>query len=467
MKKILIVGIVSLIFPSLALASIDSNLKYGATGGEVNELQDFLIGKGFLSVSSPTNNFFSLTLKAVIAYQGSVGLPTTGFVGPLTRTKINAELANQLSQSDAQEVVETGTTSAPVVQCPTGFTCTKSEDQTKAIQGLQNEVTALRSQVQQQTSLQQQIVVNTTPQNTSNTPASSAGTQTSIPTPVPECVVNNEPSKCLIVTPESVQGGTTATITIKTPAYQFKMPNGACVSQDNVDTCVGSNNIQGRSISISPDGKVITYTMYVPDNHSDIVQVFVNGIYNNNAQIKPGGVSSLSAIVKVINSSQDIKDLGLDFTPRINKYTTTNEQGDTKTFYTAEFQPYFTTTSSGNIDIGLPNSSFQFVSPSSVVIYKNGAVASQSDYGQLEISYSQWAQSVLSRDGTYFTIARNQGQTRIPVNVSFKIDGTPSDTYSVELKSITVRSANGGISTVPIFMNPLSSPLLSAKTNGI
>lgn len=80
------------LIPSLSLASIDANLRYGAKGTQVTELQKFLINKGFLS-GQASGSFFSLTQKAVAAYQKSISLPTTGFVGPMTRVKINEELA--------------------------------------------------------------------------------------------------------------------------------------------------------------------------------------------------------------------------------------------------------------------------------------------------------------------------------------------------------------------------------------
>lgn len=95
-----------LLLPSFTFASIDFDLKYGSKGDEVIELQEYLIDKGFL-VAQPTGNFFSLTQKGVMSYQKSVGLPSTGFAGPLTRGKINADL---LDTTDV-EIAETG---APV-----------------------------------------------------------------------------------------------------------------------------------------------------------------------------------------------------------------------------------------------------------------------------------------------------------------------------------------------------------------
>ncbi len=75
------------VLPHTSFAAISSNLKHGSRGAEVTELQEFLIAKGLL-VPPATGGFFGLTKKAVIAYQISIGLPATGFVGPLTRAAI-------------------------------------------------------------------------------------------------------------------------------------------------------------------------------------------------------------------------------------------------------------------------------------------------------------------------------------------------------------------------------------------
>jgi len=153
MKKILLISL--LFVPVFASASIDINLKYGATGSEVIELQEFLVDKGFL-VSNATGNFFSLTNSAVVKYQGSVGLPTTGFVGPMTREKINAELGQKISTANQQEVVETGSFSTASVNDK----ITQMLNQIKTLQ----ELIAKQNQTQQSTleSLQQ-IQQNTTP----------------------------------------------------------------------------------------------------------------------------------------------------------------------------------------------------------------------------------------------------------------------------------------------------------------
>lgn len=109
MKKLYTALLVAyFIIPSISLASIDTNLKYGARGVAVTELQDFLIAKGFLT-GQTSGNFFSLTRKAVVAYQSSIGLPATGYVGPMTRAKINDDLSATNAPAVSAEIAETGT----------------------------------------------------------------------------------------------------------------------------------------------------------------------------------------------------------------------------------------------------------------------------------------------------------------------------------------------------------------------
>src|SRR3989338_5023311 len=73
--------------------SLNFNLKYRSrdanTNGEVSTLQDFLQSQNYLS-SEPTGYFGILTLKAVKDFQRDNGITPTGYVGPITRAKINA-----------------------------------------------------------------------------------------------------------------------------------------------------------------------------------------------------------------------------------------------------------------------------------------------------------------------------------------------------------------------------------------
>lgn len=118
MKKIFKIAIVALAIvatgAATANAAFNANLSVGATGADVSALQSWLISKGFAipSISSGAampGYFGQQTKSAVVAYQASVGLPATGFVGPLTRGILNGS-----------PVV--GTT--PTTGCPVGFTCT-------------------------------------------------------------------------------------------------------------------------------------------------------------------------------------------------------------------------------------------------------------------------------------------------------------------------------------------------------
>ena len=65
------------------------NLRFGMQGHAVAELQKELSTHGLLSVVAPTGWFGPLTLKAVKTFQKQNEIPTTGFVGPLTRTSLN------------------------------------------------------------------------------------------------------------------------------------------------------------------------------------------------------------------------------------------------------------------------------------------------------------------------------------------------------------------------------------------
>ena len=106
-----------LLIPAVSLASFDANLKYGAKGDGVKEMQDFLIDQGLLK-SSITGNFFSLTRTAVKLFQTAHSLPSTGFWGPMTRVVANQILDTDNQTSNTQEQLETGTvTPIPADRC--------------------------------------------------------------------------------------------------------------------------------------------------------------------------------------------------------------------------------------------------------------------------------------------------------------------------------------------------------------
>jgi peptidoglycan hydrolase-like protein with peptidoglycan-binding domain len=94
---------VSIFFaPIFVSASVDINLKYGHKNEDVSVLQNFLIDIGFLK-SEATGYFGKLTLKAVKDYQLSKNLPVTGYVGSMTRDKINSQLGSFYSTGSSNQ----------------------------------------------------------------------------------------------------------------------------------------------------------------------------------------------------------------------------------------------------------------------------------------------------------------------------------------------------------------------------
>ena len=67
-----------------------NNLYYALKGEEIKILQDCLKYLGcFPKDIESTGNFYSVTFKAVKLFQSRYGIPNTGFVGILTRAKLN------------------------------------------------------------------------------------------------------------------------------------------------------------------------------------------------------------------------------------------------------------------------------------------------------------------------------------------------------------------------------------------
>ncbi len=96
----------------------NQNLYFGLrNNADVRRLQDFLIGKGLLAASLNTGNYFSATQAAVRLYQSSHGLPATGYFGPLTRARVNAEIAltNQIGQVQGELNLALKQQATPVV----------------------------------------------------------------------------------------------------------------------------------------------------------------------------------------------------------------------------------------------------------------------------------------------------------------------------------------------------------------
>ena len=75
--------------------TLTTNMRAGAkdayTNGEVTSLQNYLADAGFFnSAYVGTGNFGPITYKAVVNFQRAHNLPTTGYVGPMTRAVIRS-----------------------------------------------------------------------------------------------------------------------------------------------------------------------------------------------------------------------------------------------------------------------------------------------------------------------------------------------------------------------------------------
>lgn len=85
--------------------SIMSSLMMGSHGDEVMSLQSFLEAKGFLNMpQGVAKGFFGMrTKRALMEYQSSEGISSTGYFGMMTRAKVNAHMAegNGMMKKDA------------------------------------------------------------------------------------------------------------------------------------------------------------------------------------------------------------------------------------------------------------------------------------------------------------------------------------------------------------------------------
>ncbi|MFA6430450.1 MAG: peptidoglycan-binding domain-containing protein [Candidatus Paceibacterota bacterium] len=185
MKKIILSVILgAILVPTFSFASLDKNLSYGSKGSQVTELQEFLIEKGFLN-SQPTGNFYSLTLRAVKAFQSANSIPNTGYVGILTRTAINNDLASIIASSTSEQLAETGTTTTPTLTSPV---VTQLQQQN---QFLQQQLSQLQTQVQIQQ--QQNQTIQQIQQDTRQIAQNTAPVPTVIITPTPTSTPTSTP----------------------------------------------------------------------------------------------------------------------------------------------------------------------------------------------------------------------------------------------------------------------------------
>ena len=108
MKRLLFLAL--FLLPLTSSAFFEKNLSFGLQkNSDVLALQELLTDEG-LYTGPITGNFFSLTLKAVKNFQTVNGItPVSGYVGPLTRAKLN----EKLNLSD-----ETGAELTPAITPP-------------------------------------------------------------------------------------------------------------------------------------------------------------------------------------------------------------------------------------------------------------------------------------------------------------------------------------------------------------
>ena len=162
-----LIGIVFFGFVAKA-DTFNNNLYYGLRGNtDVTQLQEFLTTQGIYS-GRVSGNFFSLTLAAVEQFQTSQGItPAAGYFGPLTRTKANAIIDQQIQASNNQALVETSSTSP----MPTTTNNNANSPQTE-LQALMQELALMEQQLQAMQG------------NASTTTSQPSVPSASIPTPV-------------------------------------------------------------------------------------------------------------------------------------------------------------------------------------------------------------------------------------------------------------------------------------------
>lgn len=99
-----------------ASSAITSDLTVGSSGSQVVALQNTLIAQGYLRLPAgvAAGYFGSLTRAAVKAWQTAVGLPSTGFFGPLSRARL---VPSNAGDTTTGGTVGSGSGSGSVAAC--------------------------------------------------------------------------------------------------------------------------------------------------------------------------------------------------------------------------------------------------------------------------------------------------------------------------------------------------------------
>lgn len=303
MKKILITLIVLAGFGfslGASAATLERNLYFGLQRDtDVMKLQEFLEGNGFFA-SEPTGNFFSMTLKAVKAYQTQEGLPVTGYVGVMTRARINADLDKDLRDTQEAAILETGT-STPVTQEKIDAILQHIallQSQLKAQQEAANNLAALNTQVQTQSQSLSQIVQNTTP-------ALVAPAQTSVKVSMDKITISK-------VSDESFSVKNEGTETVRVNKFTFTSPItqivGMVVGDENYQTKFAIDDKQFDTLACKGLRSLGTVSMYGNPTFDPCARKDNSAARN---EIKPGEtvvfqVNQLSNIQKVAGSVTNV-----------------------------------------------------------------------------------------------------------------------------------------------------------------
>ena len=104
------------VFAQTSCLNLSRNLSYGDTdqtyGGPVLSLQDYLQSLGYLH-ATPNGHFGPATLAAAKEYQAANGIPSTGYVGPLTRASLKTKTCSVPVTSTPASVSQPVTTTIP------------------------------------------------------------------------------------------------------------------------------------------------------------------------------------------------------------------------------------------------------------------------------------------------------------------------------------------------------------------
>ncbi len=123
------------------------DLTIGSTGAQVSALQQLLVSQGHLTMPAGVSMgyFGALTKSAVMKWQAAVGLPSTGFFGPMSRAKLNTSATTTVpgttvgSTTGISTPGVEGTLTATLAPVPGSSTTVREGDMKKAVLGVELE----------------------------------------------------------------------------------------------------------------------------------------------------------------------------------------------------------------------------------------------------------------------------------------------------------------------------------------